>query len=108
RLLMGRARALVEARPVGVFAVAADVPRTVHAGLADALAEVGQAAGRAIIPVGIGRIDVEAVRRGRGARAEGVGDVRVVQRAGPLHVGQGGRTPHRAVQTASAIEDRAG
>ena len=104
RLLEGEARALVEGRLVGRLAVAADVPRTVGTGLADALAEVGQTRRRAGVPVGVGRIDAVAVTRSRRAGAVGKRHVRIVVRAGPLHVGQGGRTPGRAVQAAGPEE----
>ena len=102
--LLGEARESIKGRQARCLAVAADVPGTAGTGVADALTEVGQTRGRAIEPVGVGRIDVEAVTGCGEAAAGRDRDVGIRGRAGALHVGQGRGTPLRAVQTTGVVE----
>ena len=94
-----------------IFTVAADVEGAVDAGFADALTEVGETRGRAFEPVGLAGGHAEAVgavgeaEGGAGAReAVFVGDVRIVELARLLDVGQGRLTPPRTIDAANAGE----
>ncbi len=89
-----------------VHAVATVVVRTADAGVADALAEVSQARGRAVVPVGVARSDRIAAR-GVGevaARAREVRNVRIAGRAERRLVHDGGLTPQRTVHTNRVAE----